>query len=107
MTMDESNMYGSDTVHYRPALWEKIVASSVAVLIFALVGWLVIRNQPFTDPNLVVLLRNVVSVATGILGATIPGFLRLDWKGKGLAMRATGACALFVISYFWTVLVCD
>lgn len=102
MTSDKPNMYDSDTVNYNPALWEKIVAATVAVLTFMLVGWLVIRNRPFTDPNLVVLLRIVLSVATAVLGATIPGFLRLDWKGKGLAIRAGGACALFVISYVWS-----
>lgn len=95
-------MHGTDTVNYKPALWEKIVSSTVSVLTFMLVGWLVIRNQPFADPNLVVLLRIVLSIATAVLGATIPGLLHLSWKGKGLAIRAGGACALFVLSYLWS-----
>lgn len=85
-----------------PALWEKIVAAAVAVLIFLLVAWLAIRNQPFRDPNLVVFLRIVLSVAAAILGATIPGIFRFDWRGKGLVVRSGGALALFVASFVWS-----
>ena len=87
---------------YTPALWEKVVATTVAVCSFGIVALLVIRNQPFADPNLVVLLRIVLSVAAAVLGATIPGFLYVNWKGKGLVVRAGGALALFVIVYFFS-----
>jgi hypothetical protein len=102
-TNDEANRTSNAVSdHHYSALWEKILAATVASLIFALVGWLVIRNQPFADPNLVVGFRIVLSVAAAILGATIPGFLHLDWKGRGLAIRSGGALALFVLSYIWS-----
>jgi hypothetical protein len=74
----------------------------MGALVFLLVGWVVVRNQPFADPNLVVLFRTVLSVAVATLGATIPGFLNLDWKGKGLAVRAGGALALLVLTFVWS-----
>lgn len=80
--------------------WEKLVSAVMAALIIGVVLYLVIRNQPFADPNLVTVLRIVLSVASGILGATIPGFLNVQWKGGGFLIRAGGALALFVITYF-------
>jgi hypothetical protein len=85
-----------------PTLWEKIVATAVAVLIVFLVAWLTIRNEPFRDPNLVVLIRIVLSVAVAVLGATIPGLLHVGWKAKGVAVRSAGALALFVVSFMWS-----
>lgn len=85
---------------YRASQWEKIVAVAMAVLIVGLVIYLVVRNQPFADPNLVRILRIVLSVAAGILGATIPGFLDVKWSGGGFMIRAGGALALFVITFF-------
>jgi hypothetical protein len=44
----------------------------------------------------------VVSFATATLGATIPGFLEIGWSGRGLAIRAGGALALFVLTFLYT-----
>jgi hypothetical protein len=44
----------------------------------------------------------VLSFATATLGATIPGFLEVGWGGSGLAIRAGGALALFVLIFFYT-----
>jgi hypothetical protein len=44
----------------------------------------------------------VLSLATAVLGATIPGFLDIGWKGRGLAIRAGGALALFVLTFVYT-----
>ncbi len=85
-----------------PALWEKVLSFAVAVPIILLVGWLVIRNEPFADPNLVVLFRIVLSISLGVLGMTIPGFLRFTWSGKGLVVRAGGAVALVILSYIYS-----
>src|SRR5258708_13374969 len=41
--------------------------------------------------NLVVLLRILISLAIAVLGAMIPGFLKVDWKGRRIAIRAGGA----------------
>jgi len=67
-----------------------------------LVGFLVVRNQPFHDPNLVVLIRTVLSTAVAVLGATIPGFLHIDLAARGVAIRAGGALALFVLTFFFS-----
>jgi hypothetical protein len=82
--------------------WERAISACAAVTIVGLVGFLVIRNQPFSDPNLVVFVRIMLSFATALLGATIPGTLRVSWSGKGLAIRAAGAVSLFVITLFFT-----
>jgi tetratricopeptide (TPR) repeat protein len=82
--------------------FERRLSLFTAVFIVALVGFLVIRNQPFADPNLVVLARIILALAIGILGATIPGFLQLTYNFAGFAIRATGALALFVIAFFGT-----
>lgn len=85
---------------YHASQWEKIVAVAMAALIIVAVLYLVVRNQPFADPNLVIILRIVLSIAAGILGATIPGFLHVQWSGGGFVIRAAGALALFVITFF-------
>jgi hypothetical protein len=81
---------------------ERTVALYTAVAVVALVMYLVLRNKEFVDPNLVVILRIIISLAIGILGATIPGFMRLRYDGGGFSIRAGGALALFVLTFFGT-----
>jgi hypothetical protein len=69
------------------------------VFVVILVVWLVVRNEPFADPNLVIILRIIISLAVAVLGGTIPGFLQIGWKTKGMTIRAGGALALFVLTY--------
>jgi hypothetical protein len=102
--LDERHSRGdgrSQTV-YQPAPWEKICVVTTALLVVLLVGFLVVRNLPFRDPNLVVLIRTVLSAAVAVLGATIPGFLHVDLSTRGLTIRAGGALALFVLSFFFS-----
>ena len=73
-----------------------------AVAIIALVLFLLVRNEPIADPRLFFALRLVLSFATAALAATIPGFLYVQWSGAGLAVRAGGALALFVLTYMHT-----
>jgi hypothetical protein len=70
---------------------DKIAAYSGISIVLCLVAFLLIRNAPFADPNLVIVLRVVLAVAAGVVGATLPGQFSLSWKGQGLALRATGA----------------
>ena len=86
---------------YQPKPWERILAFAAAIGWIGLIGFLVIRNEPLA-PNLLVLVRIILSVMAGILGAVIPGFLSIDIHGSSFAIRAGGALALFVISYFFT-----
>jgi len=70
---------------------DKIVAYCGIAVVLGLVAFLLIRNAPFADPNFVTVLRIVLAVAAGVVGATLPGQFSLSWKGRGFALRATGA----------------
>jgi hypothetical protein len=82
--------------------FDRIAATCAALVIVGLAVFLLIRNQPIADPRLFLVLRVVVSFSAATLGATIPGFLELGWRGQGLAIRAGGALALFVLTFVYT-----
>lgn len=82
--------------------FERMLVAVTSVFIVALVAYLVIRNEPIADQNLVVMVRILISLAVSVLGAVIPGFLNVSWKGSGLAIRAGGALALFVLTFALT-----
>lgn len=92
----------SPDTHYVPEMWEKVTALGAAVCVLALTCWLILRNQRFADPNLVVMLRIILSFASAGLGATIPGFLHVSLSWKGVWIRAGGALALFVLTFFFS-----
>lgn len=92
----------SSSDRYKPQVWEKILAFFSAGLILFTALFLVIRNKSFADPNLVVLMRTLVSFAVAVIGAVIPGFLNIDWSPKGATVRAGGALALFVLTFVMT-----
>lgn len=73
------------------------IAAGVAILIFGML--LVWRNQPISDANLVIISRILFAICAAVIGATVPGFIDLSWKGVGLSIRAGGALALFVLVY--------
>jgi hypothetical protein len=82
--------------------FDRVAATFAALVIIALAVFLLIRNQPFADPKLFFVLRVVLSFSAATLGATIPGFLNVEWSGGGLAVRAGGALALFVLTFIYT-----
>ena len=82
--------------------FDRIAATGAALVIVGLAVFLLIRNQPVADPRLFLVLRVVVSFSAAALGATVPGFLELGWRGRGLAIRAGGALALFVLTFVYT-----
>jgi len=85
-----------------PTPIDRIVATIAAAGIFVLVGYLLIRNEPISDPGLLYALRLLLSFSAAALGATIPGFLNIRWTGNGFAIRAGGALALFLLTYVYT-----
>lgn len=87
---------------YISATWEKITVLVVAVFITGITSFLVIRNEPFADSNFVVLIRILLSLATAVLGAAIPGFLNITLHKKSLLIRASGALALFLLTFTLT-----
>jgi hypothetical protein len=70
-----------------------------AIILLFVMG-LIWRNQPIQDDNLVILARAMLALGAGVVGATIPGFLRLDYKVGGLTLRAAGGMAMFVLVFF-------
>jgi hypothetical protein len=82
--------------------FDRVAATGAALVIVGLAVFLLIRNQPIADPRLFLMLRVVISFSAATLGATIPGFLELGWRGQGLAVRAGGALALFVLTFAYT-----
>jgi hypothetical protein len=81
---------------------DRFAATLAALVVVGLAVFLLVRNQPIADPQLFFVLRVVLSFSAAVLGATIPGFLDLRWSGGGLALRAGGALALFVLTFVYT-----
>lgn len=79
---------------------ERLIAIGTSVVVVAAVLFLLYRNEPFADGNLVIALRIILSLAVGVIGATIPGFLHVEYNGPGFAIRAGGALALFVLTLY-------
>jgi hypothetical protein len=93
----------SRTLTNRPTLpFDRIAGTFAALVIIVLAVFLLIRNEPIADPRLFFALRVVLSFSAATLGATIPGFLNVGWSGGGLAVRAGGALALFVLTFMYT-----
>jgi archaellum biogenesis protein FlaJ (TadC family) len=91
------------TVGYKPQTWEKVIVYLTGFLFIGVIAYLVIRNEPFADPNFVVMIRSVLSLIVAAFGATVPGMLKVDLKSKkGMLTRASGALGLFVITYLMT-----
>src|SRR4051812_3700123 len=82
--------------------FDRIAATLAALVIVGLMAFLLIRNEPITDPRLFFGLRLLLSFGAAALGASIPGFLNVGWSGGGLAVRAGGALALFVLTFVYT-----
>jgi hypothetical protein len=82
--------------------FDRVVATLAALVVLGLVTFLLVRNEPIGDERLFFALRVVLSISAAVFGATIPGFLQLRWSGSGLAVRAGGALALFVLTFVYT-----
>src|SRR5580700_4848349 len=81
---------------------DRIAAMLAALVVVSLAVFLLVRNQPIADPKLFFVLRVLLSFSAAILGATLPGFLDIRWSGSGVALRAGGALALFVLTFVYT-----
>jgi hypothetical protein len=64
--------------------------------------WLAFRAETLSEQQFEIL-RIVLALAGGGVGAVIPGFLDVSMKaGAKLALRAGGALAVFIVLYFWS-----
>jgi uncharacterized integral membrane protein len=91
-----------DTIGFKKSSIEKEITIIVAIFIILFVVFLVIRNEKFAEPEFSTWTRILLSLAVSTLGATLPGYLKLKWSGKGLIIRAGGAIALFVLTYLFS-----
>src|SRR3981189_2594029 len=82
--------------------FDRVAATCAALVVVGLAVFLLVRNEEIADPRLFFVLRVVLSFSTATLGATIPGYLEIGWSGRGLAIRAGGAFALFVLTFLYT-----
>jgi hypothetical protein len=82
--------------------FDRVAATLAALVVVGLAVFLLVRNEPIADPKLFFVMRVVMSFSAATLGATIPGFLDIRWTGSGLAIRAGGALALFVLTFVYT-----
>jgi hypothetical protein len=81
---------------------EIVLAFVFGCVALAVVLWLAFRSDSLSSQQFEIL-RIVVALAGGGVGAVVPGFLDLHLKaGAKLALRAGGASAVFVILYFWS-----
>lgn len=71
-----------------------------ASIVLAVVLYLILRGEPLKSENYYQWTRILISFSIAVLGATIPGFLNVAWKGAGLSIRAAGALGLFVVTFF-------
>jgi hypothetical protein len=82
--------------------YERVAATSSALVILGLAVFLLVRNEEISDPRLFFALRLLLSFGTAVLGATIPGLLTIGWSSSGIAIRAGGALALFALTFLYT-----
>lgn len=83
-------------------IFERAVGLISTVFFIGFVCYLVFRNEPFRDANLVVLLRIIMAFLLPIMGATIPGMLNVKFDKFGFTIRAVGAVGMFIIAIFFT-----
>ncbi|HTU11584.1 MAG TPA: hypothetical protein VMG08_11890 [Allosphingosinicella sp.] len=81
---------------------ERIVGILTGVGIIVFVMALIWRGEPIADPNLATMARIVLALGIGAVGATIPGFLNVDYSARGLVIRGAGGLAVFLIAFFGT-----
>jgi len=81
---------------------ELVLAFVFGCVALAAVLWLAFRAETLSEQQFEIL-RIVLALAGGGVGAVIPGFLDLSVKASTkLALRAGGALAVFVVLYFWS-----
>lgn len=109
----ENLMYGgtatkiiySNIMKYEPKFWEKIIAMFSGLFFLSTIIFLLLRNEPISDPNLVIFTRVILSFFVSLFGGSVPGYLNVSFNKLGLAIRAGGAIGLFIITYLITPIV--
>jgi len=82
--------------------FDRVASVAAGLAVLGVAGFLLVRNEPIASNQLFVALRIILSFGVATLGATIPGFLNVQWSGTGLIIRAGGALALFLPTFVFT-----
>ncbi|QDV43930.1 hypothetical protein Enr13x_37900 [Stieleria neptunia] len=90
--------YPETAERYEAQPWEKVTALVVSVWVVILASLAVLGFVPEDSENAWTVLRLMLSISLGVLGAIIPGFLHVAWEKGGLAIRAGGGLAVFVLT---------
>ncbi len=80
----------------QPSKIERLIGIIFAFLVLALIAYTVVMEIKIDD-NKMPLLYILIAIMAGAVVATIPGFLNMDYSGKGVSIRAAGGVAAFVI----------
>ena len=79
-----------------------LLASGCGLVASATVLWLASRDSELTRQQAEIL-RIILALTGGGIGAVIPGFLDLNLNPAGkFALRAGGGLAVFALLYFWS-----
>ena len=93
------------TAGYRASARRRLeiaAAFAFGCIAIGIVLWLAFRAPTLSDQQFEIL-RIVLALAGGGVGAVVPGFLDVTVTASTkLALRAGGALAVFVILYFWS-----
>lgn len=79
-----------------PSKFERFIGILFAFLVLALIAYTIVMETKIDD-NKMLLLYILISIMAGAVVATIPGFLNIDYSGKGMSLRAAGGIAAFVL----------
>jgi hypothetical protein len=90
----------ADMTTTSPSRLEKFIGI-VAGIVFLVVLLVIAIAMPHPTEFQILVFRIVLSLAAAGFAATIPGFLHVATDRRGLAIRAGGALAVFVIVFFF------
>lgn len=89
---------GGDPVVNSPSNLEKAIGIIFAFLIFGLIAYTIVGNVTVGQEK-IPLLYALIALMAGVVVSTIPGFLNVDYSGKGVTLRAAGGAAAFVLVF--------
>lgn len=81
-----------------PSNLEKAIGIIFAFLIFGLIAYTIIGDVKVGQEK-IPLLYALISLMAGVVVSTIPGFLNVDYSGKGVTLRAAGGAAAFILVF--------
>ncbi len=81
-----------------PSNMEKAIGVIFAFLVFALIAYTIVGGVKIEKEKLP-LLYVMISLMAGVFVSTIPGFLNVDYSGKGMTLRAAGGAAAFILVF--------